>query len=92
MLLIMILIIIIKMEFGFASDRTNNAYFDRVVQMGVETSISEITYCLEVCKIAQRAHIDPKINFQQKDCLSNLLAIIDNCAKRISVNPLGDEE
>lgn len=38
--------IIIKMEFGFASDRTNNAYFDRVVQSGVDTSIGEISYCL----------------------------------------------
>lgn len=34
------------MEFGFASDRTNNAYFDRVVQSGVDTSISEMAYCL----------------------------------------------
>jgi hypothetical protein len=34
------IIVIYNMEFGLASDRTNNVYFDRAVQMGIETSIS----------------------------------------------------
>ena len=57
------------MEFGFASDRTNNAYFDRIAQMGVENSISEIAYCLETCRIAHRAHLEPRLSFPQKACL-----------------------
>ena len=45
------------MEFGLASDRTNNAYFDRAVQTGIETSINQIAYCLETCRIAERANV-----------------------------------
>jgi len=30
------------MEFAFASDRTNNPYFDRIIQTGVNVSIREM--------------------------------------------------
>jgi hypothetical protein len=45
------------MEFGLASDRTNNVYFDRAAQIGIETSINQVAYCLETCRIAERAHV-----------------------------------
>lgn len=57
------------MEFVFASDRTNNAYFDRIMQTGVETSVLEITYCLEKCQILQRSYLTPDLTFPQKVCL-----------------------
>jgi hypothetical protein len=75
------------MEFGFASDRTNNAYFDRVIQMGVDNSISEISYCLQVCRIAARAHLEPRLSFPQKACL-RIALIIQKIAPETSVSIL----
>jgi hypothetical protein len=80
------------MEFGFASDRTNNAYFDRIIQMGVDTSISEITYCLETCRIAQRAHQDPRLSFPQKACLRTQPIYSEDCARNMSFNTSLEED
>lgn len=72
------------MEFGLASDRTNNAYFDRIIQMGVDNSIQEMTYCLQICNIAHRAHLDPKLSFPQKTCLRISTFYSEDCAKFMS--------
>jgi hypothetical protein len=44
------------MEFTFASDKTNNSYFDRILQTQVENDLHELTYCLRQCKIAEQSH------------------------------------
>ena len=49
-------LILFVMEFGFATDGTNNAFFDRILQTRVEVDLQEIKYCLEHCKIAQQPY------------------------------------
>lgn len=57
------------MEFTFASDRTNNAYFDRIVQTAAEVELREIIFCLNSCKVANRAHANPDLSLSQRLCL-----------------------
>lgn len=57
------------MEFSFATDGTNNAYLERIIQTSVEVELSEINYCLQTCNIAAKAHLNPNISFSQRLCL-----------------------
>jgi hypothetical protein len=74
------------MEFAFASDKTNNAYLDRIIQTGVEISIEELSHCLQHCNIARRALIEPRIQFEQNTCLCNIVLKKDDCTRAMSLD------
>ena len=57
------------MEFTLASDGTNNAYFDRIIQSQVELDLRELKFCLTKCALPYQAHRNPHMSLEQRLCL-----------------------
>lgn len=72
------------MEFALASQGTNNAYFDRIVQNQVDNDLHGLAYCLQKCNLAFRAHLKPGMSLEQRLCLSTD-GVMKRIARRLSV-------
>ena len=80
------------MEFNLASNGTNNSYFDRIIQTKVEADLKEISYCLQLCKIAQDSYRNPLLSFSQRLCIGTPIKYLDDCTKIMSIDISKDEE